>query len=409
MFKNNNGVDSEVLTDLVTPDTEVDLVPLEVPSEEVNGDLQLNPLEEAIYDWAQANGYSQNAMVSMLAAATNDGSNLAFWGSVNMLDALPQAQFQASTSSLRLATFLTTFRNVLIFLPVALTWAAISVATSAFGTFSSQNQATTVNFLAFWQNGYGYLADFWHIDEVAKLDTIIVAFIILLTLAIARLNNANDRAYDAGFIIADEQRLVLAMELQNYFHANREITSETVSETVAESVAGLRDMAREMTSAMTELKVVMGKMSDTVPQVDNLSREIVTIGVASSERISELVNTLTNGVNSATGLIDELGSSVSTLGKEAKQAAQSITEVESSILGTSESLNNIVSGFETSIAGVKSELDNGLANALDRAADTIAVVVDEMEVTGNSLKSSARSVQDQLETFQRSLRTEIKK
>ena len=292
---------------------------------------------------------------------------------------------------------------------MALTWAAISVATSAFGTFSSQNQATTVNFLAFWQNGYGYLADFWHIDEVAKLDTIIVAFIILLTLAIARLNNANDRAYDAGFVIADEQRLVLAMELQNYFHANREITSETVSETVAESVAGLRDMAREMTSAMTELKVVMGKMSDTVPQVDNLSREIVTIGVASSERISELVNTLTNGVNSATGLIDELGSSVSTLGKEAKQAAQSITEVESSILGTSESLNNIVSGFETSIAGVKSELDNGLANALDRAADTIAVVVDEMEVTGNSLKSSARSVQDQLETFQRSLRTEIKK
>jgi len=411
MFKNKNRDLAHILDDTVDEDEEFVTEDVSSQDDKLVGfeDAQLHPLEATIYDWAQANGYSENAMISLLASATRDGSNLAFWGSVNMLDALPPAQYQGRRSSLRLATLLTTIRNVMIFLPVALTWAAISVATSAFGTFSSQNQATTVNFLAFWQNGYGYLADFWHIDEVARFDTIIVVVIILLTLAIARLNNANDRAFDAGFVVADEERLVLAMELQNYFHANREITSETVSDTIAESVSGLRDMAREMTSAMSDLKIVMGTVSETVPRVDSLSRDIVSIGVASSERISELVSSLTNGVNSATQLIDQLGSSVSSLGNEVLGAAKSISEVESSILSTSDNLTNVVSGFETSIIGVKSELDNGLAKALDRASDTIGIVVDEMEVTSNSLKSSARNVQDQLETFQRSLRSETNK
>jgi len=160
---------------------------------------------------------------------------------------------------------------------------------------------------------------------------------------------------------------------------------------------------------MSDLKIVMGTVSETVPRVDSLSRDIVSIGVASSERISELVSSLTNGVNSATQLIDQLGSSVSSLGNEVLGAAKSISEVESSILSTSDNLTNVVSGFETSIIGVKSELDNGLAKALDRASDTIGIVVDEMEVTSNSLKSSARNVQDQLETFQRSLRSETNK
>lgn len=366
-------------------------------------------LEGRIERWAKANGQWRNPMTQLLHAAVVDGSNLAFWSSVNMLDALPPAKYAGNLSREKLIAFLTTLRNVLVFVPVALTWAAISVATSAFGTFSVQNQATTVNFLAFWQNGYGYLGDFWHIDNVAELDVIIVLMVIGLTLVIARMNNANDVMFMQGQDAADEQRVVLAMELQNYFHSRREITSVTVSETVATSVAGLRGMAQEMTKAMIELKGAIAKVGETVPRVDNLGREVVAIGKASAEQITELVQVLAGGVSSTTNLMDGMGNSLTTLGKEALSAADRISDVEGSILRTNQNLQNVVSGFENSIVEVKSELDNGLAKALDRASDTISIIVNEMEVTSTSLKSSARTVQDQLETFQRSLKSRFLK
>lgn len=366
-------------------------------------------LEGRLERWARANGQWRNPMTQLLHAAVVDGSNLAFWSSVNMLDALPQAKYAGNLSREKLIAFLTTLRNVLVFVPVALTWAAISVATSAFGTFSVQNQATTVNFLAFWQNGYGYLDSFWHIDEVARLDVIVVLFVIALTLVIARMNNANDVMFMQGQDAADEQRVVLAMELQNYFHSRREITSVTVSQTVATSVAGLRGMAQEMTKAMSELKSAITKVSETVPRVDNLGREVVEIGKASADQITELVRVLAGGVSSTTNLMDGVGTSLSTLGQEAMSAADRIADVEKSINKTNQSLQSVVTGFEGSIVEVKSELDNGLAKALDRASDTISNIVNEMEVTSTSIKSSARNVQDQLETFQRSLKTRFSK
>jgi hypothetical protein len=81
-------------------------------------------------------------------------------------------------------------RNSLVFLPVALTWFAISKATSAFALYTSDNSLSVVNFLDFWENGYGVLASRWALSNVATLDFEIILLIIALTIAITFLDRS---------------------------------------------------------------------------------------------------------------------------------------------------------------------------------------------------------------------------
>lgn len=366
-------------------------------------------LDTRLLRWASTNGLKKSPAVLMLASAVKETRNIEFWGSVNMLDVLPHAKFTGTSRQETLAKFYVTLRNVLVFVPVALTWAAISVATSAFGTFTAQNQATTVNFLSFWQDGYGYLSDFWHIDSVAQFDVFVVLMVIGLTLLIGRLNNVNDLAYEEGMDRAEEQRIAIAMELQNFFHSRREITDKTVSETVAESVSGLRDMSRSMSKAMTELqKVMSGIIDETLPRVDTLGQTLASLGELSTRRITDLVDTLSSGITSASMVINSMGKTMHDLGNDAKQAADRIVGVEKSISSASDELKDTVIKFGASASETKQNLDSGLANAIDKATISIDNIMNEMSVTSSSLKSSARTVQDQLEELQRSLQRKIK-
>ena len=366
-------------------------------------------LDTRLLRWASTNGLKKSPAVLMLVSAVKETRNIEFWGSVNMLDVLPHAKFTGTSRQETLVKFYVTLRNVLVFVPVALTWAAISVATSAFGTFTAQNQATTVNFLSFWQDGYGYLSDFWHIDSVAQFDVFVVLMVIGLTLLIGRLSSVNDLAYEEGWDRAEEQRIAIAMELQNFFHSRREITDKTVSETVAESVSGLRDMSLSMSKAMTELqKVMSGILDETLPRVDTLGQTLASLGELSTRRITDLVDTLSTGITSASMVINSMGKTMHDLGNDAKQAADRIVGVEKSISSASDELKDTVIKFGASASETKQNLDSGLANAIDKATISIDNIMNEMSVTSSSLKSSARTVQDQLEELQRSLQRKIK-
>lgn len=361
--------------------------------------INFNEVEQSLYAWARENGYSNHDVIAMLASTVREQSNLNFWNSMNMLDVLPPAQHFGTHDYEKRVSHIATIRNVLIFLPFAITWAAIAFATSAYGNFLIQNEGTSVSFFAFWQNGFGLLSELWQVDTVAIINTILVVTIIFLTVKISRFHEMIHREFELGIVVAEDQRRALAMELQNYFHVNKEMHLANMSDPIGEPNSGtssdLRDLAREMTAAIREMKSLTGTSMGTVSN-----------GNGKASHLEQAINDIANEqVGNATGMIDHLGSAVSTLGNEAVRAADRISDIEASILDTSNNLTSIVSGLETSIADVKTDLDKGLAKALDRAAQTIEGVVEEMEITSNSLRSSARSFQEQLETFQRSLRS----
>ena len=104
-------------------------------------------------------------------------------------------------------------RNITIFAPIAITWYAISIATSAFSAYNQGNPISNLNFLDFWENGYGILHAPFTLSSVAKLDFFIILLIILLNIWSSLLNmrsSAQDQKLKSNFELS---RVAIAIEL----------------------------------------------------------------------------------------------------------------------------------------------------------------------------------------------------
>ena len=135
-------------------------------------------LHQEIYtellNWAASNGVQEEPMVESLLEDLRNEENLSIWATLDPFEFLPTPANRAGSDLSKWGKAAANLRNVSVFLPVALTWKAVSEATAAFGTFVENNQASTVNFLAFWQNGYDVLSSFWTIGHIASLDFLII-------------------------------------------------------------------------------------------------------------------------------------------------------------------------------------------------------------------------------------------
>jgi len=225
-------------------------------------------LRERIKNWAQLGGQSNDPYVVGLYQALESGRDLAFWSTLSPLQYLPNYGQLKASSRQSVGKFLAAFRNIIIFLPVALTWAAVGEATRAFNEFVQKNTGTPANFLQFWQDGYGVLDPFWSIGNVATIDFIIVATVIVLTATVAVLHNQS-QAEQAGLAnLFSTSRRSLAIEIEQFLITYRsptwaatELQSLTVAldrkftalgkslDSAANATAGLKSLEREVNSA----------------------------------------------------------------------------------------------------------------------------------------------------------------
>ena len=120
--------------------------------------------------WAQTNHCEDDALVLTLIADLESGQDLDAWASLASFEILPPIEYRAGDKQLRLTNLIAISRNILVFVPVALTWIAVSKATTAFEQYTTVNPNAVVNFLEFWQNGYGILSKDWTIGHIALLD-----------------------------------------------------------------------------------------------------------------------------------------------------------------------------------------------------------------------------------------------
>jgi hypothetical protein len=168
---------------------------------------------------------------------------------------------------------------------VALTWAAVAQATKAFNEFIMQNSGTPANFLQFWQDGYGLLDPFWRIGNIAELDFIIVAIIIVLT-SIVSVMQARAQGISQGESIAfTNARTTLALEINATLYDYRIVQTGSVSAEVAKSVRSLRAalangesiekpyvrLSKNVSEAATQVKSATGSLKT---QLGSLQREI---------------------------------------------------------------------------------------------------------------------------------------
>ena len=67
-------------------------------------------------------------------------SNFSMWAGMDPVNYLPTPELAISNNAWKRINLLSTFRNVMVFSPVAITWASISIATTALTKYEKEKQ-----------------------------------------------------------------------------------------------------------------------------------------------------------------------------------------------------------------------------------------------------------------------------
>lgn len=203
--------------------------------------------------WAITNHCEDDALVVGLLADLESGQDLDAWASLDSLEILPAVEYKAGDKQVRLTNLIAIIRNILVFVPVALTWVAVSKATTAFEQYTAANPTAVVNFLEFWQNGYGILSKDWTIGHIALLDGAIIGVVIALSVTVSILELRHKKSMRTTVAILEKDRLKLALKVFKYLHAQKVATPAVVNAGIASSVRNLLATSKEMAKASKEL------------------------------------------------------------------------------------------------------------------------------------------------------------
>lgn len=227
----------------------------------------INALLEKLSAFKTAHRIKEDPYLDGLRDAIEAKKDLHIWAELDPLDYLPVPEAQFGASRARLVRLVTVIRNVLVFAPVGLTWYAVGEATSAFSRYIEQNGADVVNFLDFWQNGYGILNEKWRIGTVARLDFLMILLVIILTLYVSQAGHKGEIARDAEEAVIDRTRLALAIEIHAQLHDKRKITTVTMNAAIAGSISRLVTATHNLEGASK----VLEKASRKIPKATTSS------------------------------------------------------------------------------------------------------------------------------------------
>lgn len=211
--------------------------------------------------WARKYQVSRDPYVTGLSASLREKKNLPIWASMNPVEYLPQPEITEGIAVARWARLLTLIRNVLVFAPVALTWVAVGQATTAFSEYVKENGADVVNFLDFWQNGYGVLGEEWRISNVAFLDFVIIMIVIVLTLIASAFGKRATEAQASFDQQIERERVGLAVEINTFLFDKQKATNVTMNASLAGAIA-------KLLNATDALEDVAKNLAKTTKKVD---------------------------------------------------------------------------------------------------------------------------------------------
>jgi hypothetical protein len=216
-------------------------------------DVINHELLNELQSWAAQSRVTSDPYVKSLINALENFEDIEAIAAIDPLSYLPTSEFYEGARRLKLNNILTIIRNVLVFAPVALTWLAVSKATSAFSLFTKANSDAVVNFLEFWQNGYGFLAKEWTIGRVGLLDFSLIAVVIVLTLTTALITERYSRQEKKYLAQLDAKRIEIGIKLHIYLFNYRKATPELVNARVAAGTKNLQITSKAMAQASKEL------------------------------------------------------------------------------------------------------------------------------------------------------------
>lgn len=234
-------------------------------------------LGNSLQSWATLYGVQDDPYVSGLTSAVSARKNLPMWASLDPLEYLPHAQVSTHKKMHTASLIMSVMRNSLVFLPVALTWFAISKATSAFATYTADNSLSVVNFLDFWENGYGVLDEKWALSHVATLDFQIILGIIGLTIAITFLDRTLKNFRNQAIQEADTDRIQVALAIATYLFDQQRVTNVTVNQSLARAIRDIlnsTDSLEKTSKALNKTVKLMPNNRDLLTEIKNIKARL---------------------------------------------------------------------------------------------------------------------------------------
>jgi len=193
-------------------------------------------LADKLLAWADKYDVANDGYVSGLIEALRSRKNLQIWASLNPIEYLPIPELKSGQNMAKWTRTLIVLRNVLVFSPVALTWAAVAKATDGFSEYLKANGTDIVNFLDFWQNGYGFLASEWQISHIATIAFLIIVVVIILTLVASVFSRRATELQIMSEKVADRERILLSIEIASYLFEKQKVTNVTMNQTLARAL-----------------------------------------------------------------------------------------------------------------------------------------------------------------------------
>jgi hypothetical protein len=144
----------------------------------------------------------------------------------------------------------------------------------------AENEAIVVNFLEFWQGGYGDLNPIWRLSSIALIDFFILAIIILLTIGAQVLRLRSEGLAQTRDRFPLEERFLLLKELKEYLVQQEFLTPITLNRQLTTSLRNLSRAAENLERLTRELgKSVKGFPSyiATMREIKVLKREIAEV------------------------------------------------------------------------------------------------------------------------------------
>lgn len=207
-------------------------------------------------------------------------------------NSLPEPKSNLGNSIITIGKWIAILRNAIIFAPVALTWKAVSEATESFAIYAEENKNIPVNFLAFWQNGYGYLDDFWKIGHVAELDFQLILLVIFLTLISVFTIQFGQFKKNHAIENLRDSRHNLAFRLNNLVGSRAIMNNSQINEIVVESIVQLEGVSEDLLKTSQNLLATNSLLSATLSRFSEslivMEESVADLRIETKNLVSEV-------------------------------------------------------------------------------------------------------------------------
>jgi hypothetical protein len=245
---------------------------------------ELQDISGKINAWAQANGLGESSVINDLVSDLLGRTNWSYWSDLDadqILPPLPLIKTRKLNNWYRRLIF---SRNLLVFLPVTITWIAIAEASSAFSQYIAENPGNLVNFLQFWQDGYGYLSSIWRLSNIAFIDFLILTFIMVLTIFLHLIGNKSEKSELVAMQSFSKDRNNLCKEIYVFFQKNQKVTPLSMNRVLATALRDLSKSAENLERMTRELSKSTRGLPNQIETLKQLRQVQSTVRKISKER-----------------------------------------------------------------------------------------------------------------------------